>query len=395
MVLTILSCNEKKRAVQVHEIPAVDFPYKFSVDLAQEYKYDSLFQQGQIAGTRYSFIGNEELVAQNFYHNLPDREALGDSVYTVFTKSHVAVNAFEYILERAKEEQMLILNEAHHKPKHRVFTGQLLQELFNNGFRYFGAEALNELDIIDLNYRRYPIYFSGFYTDEPQFGELVRDALSIGYEVFAYEGEGNGKSREINQAKNIAEFLKNKPNAKTLIHCGYQHAQEGTINSSWEKAMAGRVLEYTGINPLTVNQTWYDNKYYSKHLTPLQKRIDISDPSVFVDSSGFSYLGASDTSGFDIVVFHEQSEYINGRPTWLLGNDKEWVEVDLNPIALDYPYFLFAFKTGENITEAIPVDLLEIIDSLQTAHFALSKGKYEIVAQSITKNAASFNLEVE
>jgi hypothetical protein len=78
-----------------------------------------------------------------------------------------------------------------------------------------------------------------------------------------------------------------------------------------------------------------------------------------------------------------------------LGKNKEWVEVDLNPIALDYPYFLFAFKTGENITEAIPVDLLEITDSLQTAHFALSKGKYEIVAQSITKKAASFNLEVE
>jgi hypothetical protein len=69
--------------------------------------------------------------------------------------------------------------------------------------------------------------------------------------------------------------------------------------------------------------------------------------------------------------------------------------MDLNPIQLDYPYFLFAFKYGENITEAIPVDLLEITDSLQSAHFALTKGKYQVVAQSIVKKAVSFELEVE
>lgn len=55
----------------------------------------------------------------------------------------------------------------------------------------------------------------------------------------------------------------------------------------------------------------------------------------------------------------------------------EWVEMELNPIQLNYPYFLFAFKYGENITEAIPVDLLEITDSLQSVHFALNKGKYQ------------------
>lgn len=95
------------------------------------------------------------------------------------------------------------------------------------------------------------------------------------------------------------------------------------------------------------------------------------------------------------MVFHEQNTFENGRPTWLLGNNKQWVEMDLTPIQLDYPYFLFAFKCGENITEAILANLLEITDSLQSAHFALNKGKYQVVAQSVFKKAVSFELELE
>lgn len=68
--------------------------------------------------------------------------------------------------------------------------------------------------------------------------------------------------------------------------------------------------------------------------------------------------------------------------------------VDLKPIQIDYPYFLFAFNSTENYTEAIPVDLLEITDSLQTAHFALQRGVYNVVAQSKLKKAVQFEMEV-
>jgi hypothetical protein len=391
------ACQEEKKkpAIEIKEITPNAHSYQFSDEIELKYLSDTLDLQHQIAGTQYSFIGNFKAASDNFYFRIADREPLDDSSFSSFESEFKGTNAHDYILERAKKEQIVIINEAHHKPKHRVLTKKLLQELYNEGFRYFGAEALNELDVTDLNFRKYPIGYSGFYTKEPQFGVLIREALRIGYEVFAYEGEGNGKPREINQAKKIQEFLKDKPNAKTLIHCGYQHAQEGKINSSWEKAMAGRVLELTGINPLTVNQTKYDNKFEFKYLSPLQKRIDITEPTVFVDSYNVSFEGKADTSGFDIMVFHEQNVYDNGRATWLLAGNKKWVEIDLNPIKLDYPYFLLAFKNGENITEAIPMDLLEIADSLQTAHFALSKEKYEIVAQSITKKTVSFELEVK
>lgn len=136
-------------------------------------------------------------------------------------------------------------------------------------------KTFTKIDNVDLNYRKYPIYMSGHYSKEPQFGELIRVALEIGYTIFPYEHseEGSGKPREIGEAKNIANYLRDKPDIKLLIHCGYAHATEGKMGNSWEKAMAGRLLEFTGINPLTINQTRFDNKFILKHLSPLQKRI--------------------------------------------------------------------------------------------------------------------------
>ena len=95
------------------------------------------------------------------------------------------------------------------------------------------------------------------------------------------------------------------------------------------------------------------------------------------------------------MVFHEQDVYENGRPTWLLSINKQWIDIDLQQIKLQRPYFLFAFKEGENITEAVPVDLLEITDSTKTANFALSNGNYQIVAQNKATKALSFEMEVE
>lgn len=49
-----------------------------------------------------------------------------------------------------------------------------------------------------LNERGYPLLSSGYYTQEPQFGNLVREALRIGYELFPYETQvrGDGKERK-------------------------------------------------------------------------------------------------------------------------------------------------------------------------------------------------------
>ncbi len=43
--------------------------------------------------------------------------------------------AAEYIIKRSSKERIIIINEAHHQPLHRVFTESLLEGLYQNGFR--------------------------------------------------------------------------------------------------------------------------------------------------------------------------------------------------------------------------------------------------------------------
>jgi uncharacterized iron-regulated protein len=57
---------------------------------------------------------------------------------SLFFNTFKAVNAKDYILERAKKEKIIIINEAHHNARHRSFTCSLLQGLYEDGYRYLG-----------------------------------------------------------------------------------------------------------------------------------------------------------------------------------------------------------------------------------------------------------------
>src|SRR5690606_19462830 len=169
-------------------------------------------------------------------------------------EDYEATNAFMYISCMAKNFQVVMINEAHHSSLHRNFTKLLLKNLYESGFRYLGLEALNSSD--SINDRKYPVQSSGFYTNEPEFGILLREALNLGYQVFGYESvtRGNPKQREIEQAENIKKILDNDQNAKILIHAGFGHIRENKNIDKIEKAMAGRFREITGIDPLTIDQ---------------------------------------------------------------------------------------------------------------------------------------------
>src|SRR5699024_6785643 len=126
-----------------------------------------------------------------------------DSINQKYTKH----NAADYIISRAKESKVVIINEAHHNSLHRVFTKSLLKELYEIGYKNLGLEALYNGSMKDslLNIRKYPVQKTGHYIRDPQFGNLVRTALKTNYNVFAYEQttNTNGREREIEQAKNI------------------------------------------------------------------------------------------------------------------------------------------------------------------------------------------------
>ncbi len=223
----------------------------------------------------------------------------------------------------------------------------------------------------------YPSMKSGYYTKEPQFGNMVRIAHAKGYRIFGYESEGhsNAKEREINQAKNIKAYLEKNPNEKILIHCGFDHNLEGSL-AGWEKSMAGRLLEYTGIDPLTINQVIYSEKSKIDFENPYYQLTDIDKASVFVDASHKPFGQYRDGTWNDIAIFHSRSKK-NKRPVWLIYGDRREVEISLADLEIECPCLVLAYKKGEKIGTAVPYDIQEAKDKKVT--LILDKSEFEIV----------------
>ncbi|MFA6277782.1 MAG: hypothetical protein WC622_13600 [Pedobacter sp.] len=162
--------------------------------------------------------------------------------------------AFEKIVQMAKAKRLVMINENHFYPNHRIFIINLLKQLKAVGYNYLALEALSS-DTVLNQYNAYPILATGFYTREQHYGNLLRTAKQLGYNFVSYEHMGINKDREIKQADNLYEktFAKDK-NAKVLVIAGIDHILEQADNTG-KKWMAQLLFEKYNIDPLTISQT--------------------------------------------------------------------------------------------------------------------------------------------
>lgn len=391
IIILFTSCKEEKRVIE-----KINFEpeYMFSSEIENKVEKDTVPWKYQISASNYALKGDYKNALIQWDLAMGTREKnFSKSQIDSINQKYSKIKASEYIIEKAKENQVIIINEAHHNSFHRVFTKSLLQKLFENGYKNLGLEALKNNDslISALNQRKYPIQKTGLCIKDPQFGNLVRDALEIGYILFAYEnmGKGSGKPREIEQAKNIENVINSKPNEKFLIHCGYDHALEGN-HSSWEKAMAGRLTEYTNINPLTINQVVYSEKSKPEYNHPLLKALDIKESSVIIDKDNKPLSYERGKAWTDIAVLHPNTKYIDDRPNWLFENGNKNVSISLTDIQIEFPIMVLAFKKGEDINLAVPIDITEVESKKDNCNLGLKKGVYEIL---VTNEKQSFKFE--
>ena len=378
-----------------------DFPYQFTSQIVASYEKDTTPNRIYMAAYAFSYIGDYQ---QALIYDEKETATKGsltarDSLNFLSFKP---VDAREYIVQRAKKEQIVILNEAHNIPIHRVFTSTLLKELYQSGFRYLGAETLGYGDSL-LNERKYPTLESGYYTKEPQYGNLIREALQLGYQLFPYEAAtpeefASGKTREIAQARHIETIIRRDPKAKILIHCGYSHVFEAPLKSDWEKAMAGRLKEFTGIDPFTIDQQqWTEHSEPAKE-DPLYKLMNVKKPSVYVNAAGKAYP-ATDAALTDVQVVHPRTTYQHGRPIWLF-RDGGWKPYFLTKeqLSLAFPCLVLAYRAGETSSrtkpfdQAIPVDAIELKRADEKKALVLPSGNYRIILLSQDGKQKEFTL---
>lgn len=168
-----------------------------------------------------------------------------------------AVDAVDAIVDRAAHRRVVMINEVHHDAHTRLLTLELLPRLRALGFTHLAIEALVE-DHDVLRQRGYPTRRSGTeYLREPVYGEIVREALRLGYVLVPYDPTGrDAQEREAQQARTLYErVLAGNPEAKLLVHAGYAHIDKARGRLGDMLPMAARLHALSGLDILSIDQT--------------------------------------------------------------------------------------------------------------------------------------------
>ena len=272
-----------------------------------------------------------------------------------------ALDAVAEIVRQSEGTSVVMVNEAHHDASTRLLTRDLLAPLYERGFRYLAAETFAPDSVLSA-VTDYPTVGMGYYSDEPVFGALVREALRLGYILVPYEEEradevegdtlDGQQRRDLSQAQHLAErVFARDPHARVLVHAGYGHINEAP--TEYFSPMAWYLREITGIDPLTVSQTevWAAADPVYEHPTARAAREAglVTDRAVILVDADRQRLAVSEREvAVDLFVIRPPVE----RPVAALGY------VPLRPVVLPAvcgPCVVEVRRTGEG-DDAVPVD---------------------------------------
>ncbi|HEU4452704.1 MAG TPA: hypothetical protein VFR81_06565 [Longimicrobium sp.] len=311
----------------------------------------------------------------------PPDEAEGDPAAAL--EGYSAAGAVEAVARLAGDARVVMINEAHHVPQHRAFTLELLRELRRQGFTWFAAETLSELDA-GLQERGYPTAASGPYIGEPVYGDLVRTALRLGFRVVAYESPGGIDERERGQAARLVErTLAVDPRARVVVHAGYDHVARAVSPGSPPR-MAMRFAEMTGITPLSVDQVRMTEHSAPVLEDPLYRALDgegrLPRATVFVNAARRGW--SADPARFDVMVFHPRTRDELGRPQWLRMNGvRQPYAIPAELCAASRPCLVEARHAAEG-EDAVPVDRVYLAAGEEAPALLLPAGDFVVTAQT-------------
>lgn len=353
----------------------------------------AILEQGVAAGEAgpetlaqsYSLIGEERRALEFFDRRWTAQD--GD----VDLSAYRPVPALPAIVSASRDARVVMINEAHHLSLTRAFAHHVMQELRAIGFTHFAAETFcNGCETLTMD--GVPTTDTGYYTRDPVYGDLVREAVALGYELVPYEqtpgqapafpqaGNIQVALREEAQAQNLKAFLDANPQARLLVLVGFNHHNETAMGDGGEfRLMGARFKRMTGIDPLTIDQ-WAGAPHSTMEMaSPLYRAAHaafaIESPVVLQDSEGL--LGAS---GADIAVIHPVPGQAHGRPDWLsMDGYRQPREVSFD--TMDARTLIRAFVAGEP-EDAIPMDQIIAPAGVESVTLMLPRGAYRLVRQT-------------
>lgn len=300
---------------------------------------------GQALMTALCFSGEIEVkeeVCKRFrtaHLGLDEKEKMSVSIQ--------AVPAADVVLRQAKTKEVVIINEAHLYPQHRVFVKSLLPALYKLGYRHLCMEDLTFPDT--LQKALFPEKKMGYYIRESCMGDLMREALKLGYRLHAYDVPAS-KHRDSLAAENVKHIRADYPHDKLLIYCGFSHNMEHRSSA----CMASCFKRISGIDPLTIDQTVYCERESSGYYEALLKFYAIESPAVLM--AGDSIM-AMNRNYCDIQIITPPTSYIKGRADWLTKIDRRVLRKIDSQLDSGIIEVYYTDEIRKNEQEAIPIDV--------------------------------------
>ncbi|MEM9055510.1 MAG: hypothetical protein AAGB16_09310 [Pseudomonadota bacterium] len=295
------------------------------------------------------------------FAGLMGREDLLGDVYDVWLDAEcsdlVEGDPLETLLEATRDTRLVILNEAHMMPLHRGDSMGLIAALVEQGFTHYAYESF--APSITERKEAYIRTSDVFYSNDPVHARLLRELKAAGVKFIAYEGSGPD-GREAAQAANLAELVfEADPEARLIVVAGWAHVYEHGEGFAGEM-MARRLKEKTGIDPVTIQQTFCA----SSGSTPVLARAT-ERPNPMADGSMTDYnLG------------HPRLSFTNGRPDWRRQRGDQDVPVPAELLSAPRPIIIEARRPDEPDL-AVPEDRILLMPG-ESLPLLLPPGEYAV-----------------
>lgn len=370
LLATFFSCGSNKILDSgIHAKYLSYYPFKDSILMSYGLNCETEGKNCDKAAFYFSLF-NDSL--SSIYWNLQKNKLFVSQLDTIIDLKEIdLVNPMQTILSNAKNTKAVFINEAHHNPYDRIFTRSLLRPLKSLGYNTIALEGLSCSNPPEIK-SSLPSIESGFYIIEPEYGNLLREAIRLGFKIIAYDKGGRPAERDINAAKALKNYIEKNDSIKIVVHCGFGHVRED--NEILGGLLAARFKEYTSIDPLTINQTRYvPNDINSSLENPLYKKLKNKTKNRLVLVNKSSRLPITDKYT-DLLIFTDGKVELDHLHT------KELVLKNY-----DETGFIMVFEDKDNLNLfPTPVDIAEI--NPNSTHVVLSfptQGKYKIYKLSM------------
>lgn len=205
-------------------------PYSYFIDRRNEYP-DHYLSNYLVNDLFVKGVNKDYLPVFRHYKNfsaypLKD-DGLKKPIYTVNVKN---LESYQY---PTCNENIMVYGEDHFDNRGRLVLMLELEKLKTLGYKSIFIETLNQNNRIANN--GFPVLGDGFFCENINMANLIRKALVLGFNIFAYDEQSSSKCdtcknqvdrfnyRDYNQAKNISDTIKKYKINKSIILSAHGH----------------------------------------------------------------------------------------------------------------------------------------------------------------------------